>query len=982
MYFFLSAIACVAQTLWEFPAQNKILKTDVVAFTIQGKSKLDRLYVADFDILIISDSKRLIPLLRTLRLLGVNGQLKDNVITFKFTAIPEVKIDLIQKTLTSEHKKMPLEIKIGNSDVTNMGEIFVDEFILKDGFGLPYQWSEANYEYKINTEENLEIFKLNRYNSTSLLSTKVEHLANILSETEPPVYPEHSRQLISFVQTELRADSRWQNGPVDQNFSTLLRPGLTFWGYLLKGNYRLRLNQNIYFPHASIPALYNWIDEGLWTSKHENFVTQVGDTNIGFSDLVAPGVNLFGVTVKWLSSTKENIVVKEKLFMGQPEPFGAAGIIDGTALLGASVELWVNNRFIQSKIVQDVFVGKPGFGYYRFDSIGLLDKSLNEVKMVIKRQDGVTEEIYRYVLGTAQLLPAGQVGILTGVGTHRQKNINSVTTKGLFSGGQINYGFSDDITLGVTAAAQDKFAFFKDDFGNYYPASKSYGVGQQMNIRFFDRWLAREEFAISHSTDVTRDLATAYKLGLEYYLKKAKMESDFFSYGAGFSNTVTNVSDRRGYTFTGNVALGKNLLATGIFLHIRDNLAHDLPVTNRENLFSGILSLPGIFPKSVGKARMDYADRSGEISKKYITELETQLTKKLSIEARYTFGDKTDLSPTRYLTYGLPLPQVVYSFSYGTRLKAAYRLDDINSLYAMFWHSEFQKQMELSYFHRHYDRQGKHIWNSRLDLGRVLSSSKYYGKGYWEFDLDEVGYNKYGLNAGFDQNGKSYYLGLYLSLTNLFSLGEGKLKYVSRRGISPELGGISGSVYLDANGNGHRDPGESGLANIGVLVDGRSATESDKNGDFYLPLNTRKDCMVLTLDLDSLAAIYIPTQGMQKVYCKEGIFTRANLGVCVVSAISGRVKSGRLNGTFQDFPGARIILMSEDQKSIVKDSITAADGSFYIGEIKPGIYVLDVDKESVPDVYKIKEMPRKITVCPDKEPQEIDNCNFDLVIMK
>jgi len=49
------------------------------------------------------------------------------------------------------------------------------------------------------------------------------------------------------------------------------------------------------------------------------------------------------------------------------------------------------------------------------------------------------------------------------------------------------------------------------------------------------------------------------------------------------------------------------------------------------------------------------------------------------------------------------------------------------------------------------------------------------------------------------------------------------------------LGGIAGTLFLDLNDNGRRDPGEPGAANVTVLLDGRWSMRSDESGRFEFP---------------------------------------------------------------------------------------------------------------------------------------------------
>ncbi|HZC77732.1 MAG TPA: SdrD B-like domain-containing protein, partial [Ktedonobacterales bacterium] len=48
-------------------------------------------------------------------------------------------------------------------------------------------------------------------------------------------------------------------------------------------------------------------------------------------------------------------------------------------------------------------------------------------------------------------------------------------------------------------------------------------------------------------------------------------------------------------------------------------------------------------------------------------------------------------------------------------------------------------------------------------------------------------------------------------------------------------GRLTGVIYLDANENGRFDAGETGAANVTVILDGRFSTRTDANGRFDFP---------------------------------------------------------------------------------------------------------------------------------------------------
>ncbi|HYR13860.1 MAG TPA: SdrD B-like domain-containing protein, partial [Mycobacterium sp.] len=64
-------------------------------------------------------------------------------------------------------------------------------------------------------------------------------------------------------------------------------------------------------------------------------------------------------------------------------------------------------------------------------------------------------------------------------------------------------------------------------------------------------------------------------------------------------------------------------------------------------------------------------------------------------------------------------------------------------------------------------------------------------------------------------------------------------------------GRLSGVVYLDTNENGRYDAGESGAANVTVILDGRFSVRSDSNGRFDFPA-VAAGHHVLTVQADNL----------------------------------------------------------------------------------------------------------------------------------
>jgi hypothetical protein len=84
-------------------------------------------------------------------------------------------------------------------------------------------------------------------------------------------------------------------------------------------------------------------------------------------------------------------------------------------------------------------------------------------------------------------------------------------------------------------------------------------------------------------------------------------------------------------------------------------------------------------------------------------------------------------------------------------------------------------------------------------------------------------------------------------------------------------GSLSGVVYLDANENGRFDAGETGAANVMVVLDGRYAVRTDNNGRYSFPA-VAAGHHVLTVSSDNLPLPWVLTNSGRtelQVYTRE-----------------------------------------------------------------------------------------------------------------
>lgn len=970
-----------APVQWQLNMRAPQVKTEIAALVIQGKRRSERIYIPDMDILITKDGKRLIPLLRFLRIVEARGELTNDMVVFKVEGGQLTPLDLLNKTLQVDDKKVPIDIEVGTSDITNTTEIYVSEEVLKQAFGFDFTWDPERVEYTITTDRELEIFKRRRLKVTPVSLADIQKMSESLPETEPPARPRTRKPLISFFQTESRTDIRKQ-WPENVN-SYLLNelPALNIWGHLFKGDYKIRFRRDLWYPATNLSMLSGWIDRAVWTSKNDSFAVNVGDTNIGLSDLVGPVVNLFGATFKWLPNAAAGREQKDRFFKMTRPSFLPDEKFEGYALLGSDVELHINNRLVESKKPEE-FDGAPiGYGYYRFNGIGLFTNSLNDVKIVTKRPDGVIEESRREVLPVDQLLPAGQFACMGALGT-RKKDLNQETTlQGNFLGAQALYGATKNLTLGLTAATQDAFSDLMDESSNeYYTSPRLLHLAHEARYRLFNNLFGKYNVAVSRDPGNYRN-AFASTASIEYHLKRAKIDAQVFSYDPGYSNGVTSVSDRRGFGLSGNWQVFKNVFLKSAIMHIFNNLNDVLEYTKREDLMTVTAEIGGLVPRSTLRLQAGRLDRLGGDfdtvkGNIYSAELQSSIMDNLETDIYYSFGDRIDGLSTNDLSYGLSVPSMDSFYSYNTRIKASYRIGPSFSISSAYYKSNTQDRIEFS---PSFSIGGKHPCRLRFDVGRDLTASKNYLKNNVEFSLDKNGDNRIGLRIGFDETGPRLDVGFYVTIKNMFAFKDGRIDNLAGIRMYPERGGIQGTVYMDLNCNGHRDPGEPGVPNIAILLDDRQCTQTDRDGDFYILRKEDRDLVTVSLDINSLSAIYTPTQGLQRAYWEEGSFTPVNLGVCVLGAVSGTLKVMDKGKFSRNLSGTRVVIMQKGSDMVIKDSVTAYDGSFYIGQVKPGSYIVKIDKDTLPPEYETRvDSARDVIFFQSEKPVEIENSDIYL----
>jgi hypothetical protein len=155
--------------------------------------------------------------------------------------------------------------------------------------------------------------------------------------------------------------------------------------------------------------------------------------------------------------------------------------------------------------------------------------------------------------------------------------------------------------------------------------------------------------------------------------------------------------------------------------------------------------------------------------------------------------------------------------------------------------------------------------------------------------------------------------------------------------------GISGEVFVDANGNGVRDPDETGFPDLQLRL-GSRRVRTDSLGRFstwdFVPFES------LLLEIDSLSIdtpLWVPARPLMTVSPGPNSFTYMQIPLVQAGEVSG-------NAVFEDsnVPAGGLRLVLEDRQSgLTVSTTTFSDGAFFLLGLRPGSYELRVDNEQL-----------------------------------
>ena len=160
-------------------------------------------------------------------------------------------------------------------------------------------------------------------------------------------------------------------------------------------------------------------------------------------------------------------------------------------------------------------------------------------------------------------------------------------------------------------------------------------------------------------------------------------------------------------------------------------------------------------------------------------------------------------------------------------------------------------------------------------------------------------------------------------------------------GPSVQQGGVSGTVFMDANANGRRDEGELVLPDVQVTV-GLYSQKTNQRGQYRLWPLSPYDPVIAGVDTTTLASpLWLPEFSGIALRPRPNRYTALDIPVMSGGIVEGRVTRTTATGS-QGLAGATLVLRHQ-ATGRERRVTTFTDGSFYVMGLRPGDWLLQVD---------------------------------------
>lgn len=934
------------------------------------------------DSILTPSKRRFIPLVRILERLGVKVMRKEGQVSFTFGPGGHTVIDTERGMMERGGKSAPLKMIVTVSEMTQRQDVFILPASVSGILDIPLAWDEANYEVSGKTGRTLAIWKIRK--RASLLGVPTEDTGPKLPEVHGEAIPK--KDGVHFMRLDARGTYRLQSKK-DRSAThsgTLGGVTQTIWGSLAQGGYKVRLSEPSYvmdkygglFRDGQDAVKMDWLQ---WSRRFANAELAVGDSVFGLNDINMPSIRMTGVRVNGFTGRSDPARSRKRGYGLRPY-FLQPHVFEGQARAGSTVELFINDRRIDTLEVLPDSPTKPGFGSYVFEDINLTPGVLNEIRIVITDPDGLTSTLEKEIMGSAVLLTQGETAFLGAAGTRRRST--RFEADGGMAVGRVLHGLTPNVTLGGSLAVHKDFwgeylerRYVRD--GRSYPKSGING-GAQVSWLAMDKVLLSGDMAASAGRDEDgqgpedqyNDLALKFKADI-CPIRNVTIRSQIFSFGTDFFDGVNpDLRDRRGATITSGWRISRKWRARFSAGTIWNNLDGSQSETLRTN-YQGLAVSTSAIPRTSVSLEANRLDQSWAENPLTIYRVRVRATpfRNLTLMADASSGDALSMGDYSDFLSGLQLPGITTGRQPTVALTARKTISDRQSVGVSYRGDETETRHSV--FHS-YRTTGKRSVQLRTEVGWDIDHRSNRGDAFFEnrceLLTDRTGRNRIGLQTRYQR--EEWTAIAYVNLSNLFAFDGMRPRRVTNWRVNPDRGAIHGTVFVDYNANATRDKGEPGVKEIKVRMSTVAEDITDERGRFLLSTVGRDRTVRVSLEMDTVPADYSVVHGTQMVCVMPNRLTRVDFALTPFIAITGKVLY--VNGAApKPIVGVRVFLVDSKTGEIVVDSVTAGDGSYYLGGVKPGGFVLKVDTKTLPSQYGLIETQRDVTVTPKKEFSEV-----------
>ncbi|SMC63664.1 hypothetical protein SAMN02746065_10667 [Desulfocicer vacuolatum DSM 3385] len=166
-------------------------------------------------------------------------------------------------------------------------------------------------------------------------------------------------------------------------------------------------------------------------------------------------------------------------------------------------------------------------------------------------------------------------------------------------------------------------------------------------------------------------------------------------------------------------------------------------------------------------------------------------------------------------------------------------------------------------------------------------------------------------------------------------------------------GRVKGQLFLDENGDGKRGPDESVYPKTRITMN-KIHVYTDDKGIFEFPVQ-EPDTYVLDMDISNLSSGIVPVTPLpMNIDLKKGDSVFMDIALEQVGTIQGMVfddvdKNLTINDDEEGLSPIRLILLRGDKE--VQEAFTDQKGKYVLSDVKPGDYIVKIDKAYLPRRY-------------------------------